>query len=169
MRSWRKALARWWFRWRWVQETWERRFATAPPPEDIPWTPLDKPLSACRLALVSTGGIHLNSDKRFDMSDPDGDPSFRVIPSQVNSTQLTITHDYYDHRDADQDSNLVLPLDPMRALVMEGRIGDLAPSAFSLMGHIHGRHLEELTQATAPAIATRMLEENVRAALLVPA
>jgi D-proline reductase (dithiol) PrdB len=54
-----------------------------PESEGIPWTPLRKPLSECTVALVTTAGVHLKGQKPFDMSDPDGDPSFREIPGNT--------------------------------------------------------------------------------------
>ena len=52
-----------------------------------------KPLSGCRLALVTTGGVHLPADTRFDIDDPSGDCSYREIPA--GATDLTWTHAYY--------------------------------------------------------------------------
>ncbi len=69
------------------------------------------------------------------MSDPDGDPSYRVIPATSSPADLVITHDYYDHRDADRDINVVFPIDVLRRLQAEHRIGKSAPCFYSLMGH----------------------------------
>ena len=35
-------------------------------PRPIPWTPLQKPLQECRVALLSSAGIALKSDRPFD-------------------------------------------------------------------------------------------------------
>lgn len=70
---------------------------------DSPWTGLAVPVSQCRLALVTTGGVHLSSQSPFNMQDPAGDPTFREIPANVSIENLEITHDYYDHTDADRD------------------------------------------------------------------
>ncbi|HEX9777941.1 MAG TPA: hypothetical protein VGA63_07315, partial [Geopsychrobacteraceae bacterium] len=41
---------------------------------DVPWTELARPLSACRVALVTTAGIHHKDQPPFDMTDsPGGD------------------------------------------------------------------------------------------------
>ncbi|MBU3914500.1 hypothetical protein KKA14_03110 [bacterium] len=77
---------------------------------DSPWTPLTKPVKECKLAFITTGGIHTIDQKPFDMTDPDGDPTFREIPADVLESDLRITHNYYDHRDADKDVNIVLPV-----------------------------------------------------------
>jgi D-proline reductase (dithiol) PrdB len=156
------------FKWRWVRERWARRFRP-PRPEGIPWTPLPRPLAQCRVALVSTGGVHLRRDPPFDMTDPDGDPGLRVIPADSPAEALAITDIYYDHRDADHDLNLVLPLQRLREAARDGRIGSAAPSAFSLMGHLLGEKLETLRTVTVPALLHRLREEAVDVVLLVPA
>ena len=58
----------------------------------IPWTPFKKPLSECKVALVTTAGIHHKDQLSFDMMDKDGDPSFRVIDStrSLNSIMITL-------------------------------------------------------------------------------
>src|SRR5512144_3287928 len=76
----------------------------------IPWTRPAKPLRETVVALVSTGGVHLVTQTPFDMSDPEGDASWREIPTDTPSASLVITHDYYDHRDAEADLNLVFPV-----------------------------------------------------------
>lgn len=151
-----------------VQRFWAKRHR-APVSGDLPWTPLRKALADCTVALVTTGGVHLRVDRPFDMSDPDGDPGLRIIPSHATAEALTITHDYYDHRDADRDVNVVFPIDPLRTLQDEGCIGPAAPSFYGLMGHIRGAHVESLLRVTAPALAARMTAEGVDVAILTPA
>jgi D-proline reductase (dithiol) PrdB len=103
------------------------------------------------------------------MEDPDGDPSFRVIPSDARKEDLTITHKYYDHSSADRDINVVLPLDRMRELLTEKRIGGLAPFAYGFMGHIDGPHLTTLMERTAPEVARRLKADRVDAVIVTPA
>src|SRR5512142_262966 len=83
---------------------------------DAPWTPLRKAPRECTVALVTTAGVHLTADATFDMADRRGDPSFREIPSDTPGRVLAVTHDYDDHRDADRDVNVVLPVDRLREL-----------------------------------------------------
>jgi D-proline reductase (dithiol) PrdB len=59
----------------------------------LPFVSPKKPLSECRLALVTTGGVHLPDQARFDIDDPAGDCSYREIPT--DATELTWTHAYY--------------------------------------------------------------------------
>jgi D-proline reductase (dithiol) PrdB len=135
----------------------------------IPWAVPRRRLADATVALVTTGGVHLASQSPFVMGDPDGDPSWREIPVATRRDQLIITHDYYDHRDAENDLNLVLPVERFAELVAAGAVGALFDPAIALMGHIDGRHLQTLREGTAPAIAHRLVEGGVDYALLVPA
>ena len=152
----------------WLSAQWARRhrFIEA---EDIPWAPVKKPMRETVIALVTTAGVHLKTQPPFDMDDPDGDPSYRVIPSEVTSEALVITHKYYDHSAADSDINVVLPLNRLRELKVEGRIGGMAPFVYSFMGHIDGPHLPTLVEETAPAVARRLKRDGAQAVFLTPA
>lgn len=134
-----------------------------------PWTPLAKPIARCRVAVVTTAGVHRKDDAPFDMTDKDGDATYRVIPQDAAPATLCITHDYYDHRDADRDLNIVLPRDRLQELAQERIIAEVAPFHYSFMGHIDGRHLQRLLTDTAPSVARRLQHEGVDAVVLTPA
>lgn len=151
----------------WLGEAWARRYPFVRG-GGMPWAPLNKPLAECRLALVTTGGVHTLEQLPFDMADPDGDPSYRAFAADTPRLLLTITHDYYDHAAADRDLNVVLPLDRVREAVAEGIVGALAPSCYGLMGHIDGRHVATLHTRIAPALADRLLADGADAVLLAP-
>jgi D-proline reductase (dithiol) PrdB len=136
--------------------------------EHVPFVRLQKPLHACRLALITTGGVHLRTQPPFDMGDSRGDPSFRAIPADTPAEQLTITHDYYDHRDAERDLNILFPLALGNELVARGALGGLGTS-YSFMGHIEPPHVETLVRRTAPEVARRLRQEQIDAVLLTPA
>ncbi|HHL39396.1 MAG TPA: hypothetical protein ENJ37_02710 [Deltaproteobacteria bacterium] len=136
--------------------------------EGVPWTPLSRPLSESTLAVVTTAGVHLRSQPPFDMDDPDGDPSYRILPAAAPRGELVITHDYYDHSDAERDINIVYPVDRLAELREEGLIGALAENNYGFMGHIDGRHVRTLIDETAPEVARRLKSEGVDVALLTP-
>jgi len=50
---------------------------------DTPITPLSKPINECKLALVTTGGLHLSFDTPFDTKHPEGDCSYRKISRSI--------------------------------------------------------------------------------------
>src|SRR5437868_13062140 len=92
----------------------------------VPFTPFDRELSKSTIALVTAGGVHLKDQEPFNISDELGDLTFRIIPADVDSSQLMVTHHHYDHSDADRDVNVVFPVDVLRYLQAEGFVRDLA-------------------------------------------
>ncbi|NJN80989.1 MAG: hypothetical protein HC802_00995 [Caldilineaceae bacterium] len=135
----------------------------------IPFAALTKPLSQCRVALLTTGGVHLRAQSPFDMDDPDGDATYREIPADAETSQLMITHKYYDHTDADQDMNIVFPLDRFRELADWGVIGGMARRHFAFMGHIDGPRLSDLMTISAPEVAAKLRGDGTDFAFLTPA
>jgi len=122
-----------------------------------------KPLDRSRLALVTTGGIHLPDQPRFDIDDPAGDFSYREIPTSAHD--LTWTHAYY-RPDEGSDLDAVFPLETLRGLVRDGIVGELSRRHFSFMGAIHDP--TSLIEKTAPEVAGKLLEGQVDAVLLTP-
>jgi D-proline reductase (dithiol) PrdB len=107
-----------------------------------------KPLDKSRLALVTTGGVHLPGQPRFDIDDPAGDCSYREIPPSARD--LTWTHAYY-RPDEGSDLNAVFPLQTLGGLVGDGMVGGLSARHFSFMGAIHDP--TPLVENTAPEVA----------------
>jgi D-proline reductase (dithiol) PrdB len=103
------------------------------------------------------------------MTDSMGDPTFRVIDAGTITGDYTITHDYYDHRDADRDLNIVFPIERLEELHAIGCIGGLSDMHFSFMGHIDGRHVETLLNRKVPRVARILKDLQVDAVLLTPA
>ena len=136
--------------------------------EDIPWAAVTTPLAEATVAVVTTAGVHHRDQKPFDMKDPNGDPTFRVIDSSKPLSSLMITHDYYDHSDADRDINIVFPLERLREMVSEGTIGRLAERHYSFMGHIDGPYISTLVEETGPRVAKAIVNDNVDIVLFTP-
>jgi D-proline reductase (dithiol) PrdB len=134
----------------------------------VPFVRPEKPLSELRLALVTTGGVHLPDDRRFDIDDPAGDCSYREIPADAED--LTWTHAYYaDRRTGEgrrQDLDCVFPLWTLRGLVQEGIVGELNRRHLSFMGAIHDT--TGLEESTAPEAAGLLSADAVDAVLLTP-
>jgi D-proline reductase (dithiol) PrdB len=122
-----------------------------------------KPLDKSRLALVTTGGVHLPGQPRFDIDDPAGDCSYREIPPSARD--LTWTHAYY-RPDEGSDLNAVFPLQTLGGLVGDGMVGGLSARHFSFMGAIHDP--TPLVENTAPEVAGKLVEDRVDVVLLTP-
>lgn len=136
--------------------------------EDIPWTPASLPLQRAHVALVTTAGVHHRDQKPFDMLDPNGDPTFRLIDRRRILSDYVITHDYYDHSDADKDLNVVFPLERLLECESAMNIGRVADTHYSFMGHIEGPHIYSLITLHAREIARQMKATGVDIALLTP-
>lgn len=134
----------------------------------MPWTPLRKPLTDCRLALVSSAGFVLPDQQPFDESIRGGDVSFREIPSDTNVTVLKETHrsGSFDHTGLSEDPNVAFPIDRVAELAAQSRIGSVNHRHLSFMGSITapGR----LVRDTAPEAVQRLVDDLVDVALLVP-
>ena len=130
---------------------------------DLPFVRPAKPLAQSRLALVTTGGVHLPDALRFDIDDPSGDCSYREIPTDASA--LTWTHAYY-RPDNGADLDAIFPLRTLRGLVAEGVVGELNDRHFSFMGAIHDP--TPLVEETAPQVARKLADDDVDVVLLTP-
>ncbi|HSG26526.1 MAG TPA: glycine/sarcosine/betaine reductase selenoprotein B family protein [Anaerolineales bacterium] len=141
-------------------------------PRPIPWTPLEKPLSECRVALISTGGIAMKDDQPFDQEGERqnpwwGDPTHRIIPTIAKTEDIKVYHLHIHPQFGQADLNCLLPLDHLHALAASGEIGSVADSHYSLMGYI--LKPEELLEKTVPKIIRNLQAEAVDVVILVPA
>lgn len=128
--------------------------------------PLERPLAASRLALLSSGGATAPGQARFETGKT-GDASFRSFPADTDPAGLRFDHPHYDTELAREDPDCILPLRLLRALVEAGEVGELAPSAVSMMGYVP--LTRSVVEGSAPAIGELMQGEEVDAALLCPA
>jgi D-proline reductase (dithiol) PrdB len=104
---------------------------------NTPVTPLSKPLNECKLALLTSGGLHLKTDTPFNAKHKEGDCSFRILPGDMEHKDIMVSHDSYDHKFINEDINCVFPIDRMREYVREGTIKSLSDEHYSFMGHIY--------------------------------
>jgi D-proline reductase (dithiol) PrdB len=134
--------------------------------ESVAFTRLSKPLSECRLALASTAGVRLKSQPPFDLEDERGDWSWRRIPGDVDVRDVIVEHIHYDTTDANEDPNVVFPIDALRSLARDGTVGDVSTLHAGLTGWIpDGTPLKE---QTAPEVAHALKDADVDAVVLTP-
>lgn len=137
--------------------------------EDVPFTPLAKPLAAARLALITTAapyrpeagdqgpGAPYNAAAKF----------FTVYSTPIGSgPPPRISHLTYDrvHTSA-EDPNTWFPLAQLQQAVARGRLGALTP-------RYHGapttRSQRTTIERDAPELLRRLREDAADVALLVP-
>lgn len=141
-------------------------------PREIPWTPLEKPISKCRVALLSSSAVALKSDTPFDQDGERknpwwGDPSFRIIPRGTKAEEIKLYHLHVDPCCVESDLNSLLPIDRLTELEAAGEIGNAARSHYSIMGYNMQPMI--LLNETVPAIVRNLRDESVDVVVLVPA
>jgi hypothetical protein len=137
--------------------------------DDVPFTPLARPLASTRLALVTTAapvrpeagdqgpGAPYNAAAKF----------YQVYSLPIEPPpDLRISHLGYDrvHTTA-EDPNTWLPLARLREAVASGRVGELAPR---LVGIPTNRSQVTTIDVDAPAALAALRDVAAQAALLVP-
>jgi D-proline reductase (dithiol) PrdB len=132
--------------------------------ERAPFVVPARPLAACRLAIVTTAGLHRRGDRPFGP----GDQSYRVIPGDAPTADVVQSHTSlgFDRVPIMRDVNISFPIDRLRELVARGALGGLAPSHYSFMGA--QRELARLDGETGPEVGRRLREEGVDLALITP-
>ena len=128
---------------------------------DTPWvTP--KPLDTCRIALISTAGLHRREDPPFTP----GAGDYRIIPDDYNMFDLVMSHlsTNFDRSGFYQDVNTSFPIDRLRELAEEGMIDSVASRHFSFMGATPPTVMEPV----ARDLSTVLKADNVDAVVLVP-
>lgn len=148
--------------------------------DDVPLTPMGKPLAESRVVLLTSSGHFVDGDDPMPFGVPDmtqreaesriGEflreaPTLSSIPVVTPPAQLRVRHGGYPVQAAQADHQVALPLDHLRDLASEGVIGELSEDAFSFVGATaQGR----LRNAVAPEWADMLRDLDADAALLVP-
>jgi D-proline reductase (dithiol) PrdB len=140
--------------------------------EDFPWTPVAKPLSEAKVALLTTAGVSMQGDPPFDMEGERrrptwGDPSWRAIRANASGRDVDINHLHIDTAYAKSDLNVALPVDRLRELVEEGVVGSAAERHYSTMG-FQGNDPMRVVRASAAEIAASLRDEGVDILALAP-
>lgn len=140
-------------------------------PREIPWTPLSKPLEESTIALISSAGLALKTDRPFDQEGERrnpwwGDPSYRILPRTAIEEDVSLYHLHIHPRLVEQDLNTVLPLQRLLELEDRGEIGRSAANHYSFMGYI--LQPQVLLEESTPAMIRHMEQDGVDLVVLVP-
>jgi D-proline reductase (dithiol) PrdB len=132
--------------------------------DPAPWTPIAKPLSALRISLIGSGGVHREDQEPFHFRN---DTSIREISLDMPAARLRVSHFGYDFRDAQRDAGCVLPFRALGDLARDGVVGACAGPALSFMGGIYSAR--RVRDELAPALLDYVLRQKADLAYLVPA
>ena len=133
----------------------------------VPLAALSKPLAQARLTFVSTAGVQSKNTLPFATAHPVGDYSFRRVPSVSTPDDLEIHQLKYPTFGAEQDLNVIFPIERLQELVVEGMIGALTENFFSFIGY--NMDPQRLERTLAEDIAAAVVAEGAEVALLAPA
>jgi glycine/betaine/sarcosine/D-proline reductase family selenoprotein B len=135
-------------------------------PDDIPWTPYKGEASGQTFALVTSGGLYLkDSQPPYDTVSIHGDTSLREIPKTATQNDFGIAHAHYDHSLAEQDFNIIFPLQRFIELEKEKIIGRLADTNYSFS---YVNDAATLLKNTIPDFISRIKAQAVDVLFLVP-
>lgn len=135
--------------------------------EDVPFTPLKKPLSECRVALISTSEIAVRDVEREGgvemMSNLGGVYS---IASDVPLERLYSTSHSYDRAATTLDDvDAYFPISAIRAAHASGRIGEVTRRFHG----VYNAYSQRVTrERDAIEVVRRCREDGADAAVLVP-
>lgn len=124
--------------------------------DSAPWAPFVKPLSQARIAVMTTGGIHLAHQEAFDV---DGDHSYRQIPLDTLLEDFRVAHTHYDTNGVAEDVDAVFAIHRLQELATEGIVGEAHSPTYSFMGYI--RDVAGLMEVSAPEVAQRLKADGV--------
>ena len=120
------------------------------------------PLDGRRVAIVTTAGLHLRSDRAFEV----GSADYRVLPGDADTADIVMSHISvnYDRSGFQEDINVVFPIDRLRELEADGTIGSVSDFNYSFMGASQGHTLE----TKARELAHLLKRDGVVAVVLSP-
>ena len=136
--------------------------------DDVPFTPLPRPLSACRVALLTSAAPYQPDKGPQDARAPYNASAkfYQVYAGRTDQDHdLRVSHVMVDRAHLTDDSNTWFPLPALRRAVDRGDIGSLTPHFLGVPTNRSQRHTLEVD---APDVLRRCQAEGADVAILVP-
>ena len=139
--------------------------ATQPAPEfdETAFVTLDKPLSECRVAIVTSAALHVDGGDPFTQ----GDTRFKMIDDAERALSLGHWSPNFDRSGFQLDLNVVYPVDRLHELAADGVIGSVAARHFAFAGN-QPDTVSEIRLDTGPAAAAELAADAVDVVILTP-
>jgi D-proline reductase (dithiol) PrdB len=136
---------------------------------EVPFAPLRKPLSECRIGLLGTSEVAVRFDAAKGEVDPINEEDFRgvyAIPARTPTEKLYSRTLSFDRNATHLDDvNAFYPVDRLREAVADGRIGSMPERIYGAYNNYSQRKV--LTQEAPKALAYAR-EDGLDAIILVP-
>jgi hypothetical protein len=132
--------------------------------DDIPFTPLTKPLGRCRVGLVTTSEMAVLGEPGPWDDESDAARDVYALPTSTPTGKLYSRKEAFDRYETTLDDvESYLPIAHLREYADQGRIRDLAPR-FQV---IYSQYSQRKTMAVdAPEVLRQMREDGVDVAVL---
>lgn len=133
--------------------------------ENIPVPMLEKPLSEAKIALVTDGGLVPKGNP--DHMVPTNSRYYKSYPigsaERLDPKEFEVSHQGYNNAFVLEDPNRLVPVDAMRTLEKEGKIGSLLDAYYTTAGVMTPM---EMGKEFGEHIAMELKEQNVDAVVL---
>ncbi len=134
--------------------------------DDVPFTPLEKPLADCRITIVSTSDVHMKGDEAAQGEFNAMFGNVYSIPSDTPVDQLYSRQEHFDtHATSIEDVDSYFPLTRLHELTAAGKIGSLAARAHGVFTSYSSR---KTLENDGPEVLKRCREDGVDVVLLTP-
>jgi D-proline reductase (dithiol) PrdB len=128
---------------------------------------LQRALPMLNLGLITSAGAYIDGTDPFDLNSKDGDANYREFPIEVEAEDFLYAAKGFDAAAVREDRNVQIPIDRLMEYEANGVIGKLNNVWWSLSPWIPNAAL--VANELAPQIAERVVNYDIRAALLIPA
>lgn len=136
--------------------------------DDVPFTPLAKPLAQCRVGLLGTSEVAVRYDPAAE-ANPIEEAHFRgvyAIPADTPTGRLySRTLDFDRYETTLDDVNAFFPIDRLREAAAEGRVGALPDRVYGAYNNYSKRKVLEEEGPTALALCR---QDALDAVVIVP-
>lgn len=136
--------------------------------EDVPFTPLKKPLKECRIGLLGTSEVAVKFDPATEKN-PINEEDFRgvyTIPASTPTDKLYSRTLSFDRNATHLDDvNAYYPVERLREAVASGRVGSMPERLYGAYNNYSQRKV--LTQEAPKALAYAR-EDGLDAIVMVP-
>jgi hypothetical protein len=136
--------------------------------EDVPFTPLDKPLRECKIGMLSTSELAVRFDPETE-DDPIVEEGFRSIYCIDRGTPIEKLYSRTSSFDAAatslEDVNSFFPISAAEAALAAGRIGELPDRWYGAYNNYSQR---KVLEEEAPKVLELCRADEIEAIVLVP-
>lgn len=134
--------------------------------DEVPFSPLKKPISECCVTIVSTSDVALKSSEKESGGHAMFVGNVYELPSNLKASELCSRQEHYDrHATSLDDVDAFFPITRLHESVAEGRIGSMPAFVYGVYTGYSQRKTREID---APEVLRRCRENGVEAVILTP-